>query len=126
MKGKEVALKKVGKWQSITALISLIGIVGILTSPIAWIWYGFPMFGKVILTSIFVLIGGKFLNHVSSLVRKSIQDVPDDSPEQHILDCIKTELLDDNVNSIEIIKDEDRKAENWVDGKYTGRHLYKY
>lgn len=54
----------------------------------------------------------------------------DERPENHVIDCLRNELLNDEVEEIHLIK-QGNKAEIWVNkGRiqnniYAGRHLFK-
>ena len=78
-KNIEEVKKKLGNWQNATGTIALLGILGVITSPIVWVWLGFVMFLKVLLTTIIVFLVGKFFNHVVGVVKKQIKDL--DNPD---------------------------------------------
>jgi len=71
----EIVKKKLSRWQNITGTIALLGLIGIPISFIIWIWLGFSIFMKLLLTSIIITLIGKFFNHVTSLLTKQIKDL---------------------------------------------------
>jgi len=64
--------KKLIRLQKITATVSLLGLIGFLTSFIILIWFPFIMFIKMLLTSIMIILIGMFFNKIIRKIMKEI------------------------------------------------------
>lgn len=64
VKNNEKAIEQLTVWSKYLGLLSMVGLLGILFSVIIWIWLGFWLFFKVLLTSIIVVAIGQFFTKV--------------------------------------------------------------
>jgi len=63
-KSNEKAIEQLTVWAKYVGWLLMLGLLGILSSIIVWIWLGFWIFFKVLLTSIVVILIGQFFSKV--------------------------------------------------------------